>query len=169
MHIKSFFVLMSLLLLISQSFSAFAVSVFQWEDSNGVTHFSEQTPSEGMVVHHLSHYELDENYPQGKEPAEDYFSVVNQWKRVNDERESRIKLKQANRQSRTFVPQKQIQAPSIEQPPQRYYSRLLPHPYSYNHGQGFHQGFHVSQPGNQTMDPVPTTPRAYAGKVAVSK
>jgi hypothetical protein len=165
MHIKSLFALMSLLLLFSQSYAVFAISVFQWVDAEGVTHFSEETPTNNSPTKQLSHYELAENYPQGRAPEEDYFSIVNQWKRANDERESRMKLKQANKQSSHFVPQ-QAQPLATYQPPQRYYNGLLPSPYLYNRGRAHHRGRFVHQP--KTMEQVPAVTPGYAGNVAPS-
>jgi hypothetical protein len=163
MHIKSLFALMSLLLLFSQSHAVFAISVFQWVDAEGVTHFSEETPSNNLPTKQLSHYELAENYPQGQAPEEDYFSIVNQWKRTNDERESRMKLKQANKQTTHFEPQ-QAQPRATYQPTQRYYTGLLPSPYLYNRGRAHHRGHFVHQP--KTREPGPTVTPGYAGNVA---
>ena len=165
MQFKFLFALMTVMLLFSQSYSVFAISIFQWVDSDGVTHFSEDTPTDGLAVKQLSNYELDENYPQGREPEKDYFSIVNQWKRANDERESRIKLKQANRRATHFVPQ-QAQPRSTYQAPQRYYSGLLPSPYLHNRVQAHHRDHFVNQP--QTMEQAPTVIPGYAGNVATS-
>ena len=165
MQTKSFLALMSLLLLISQSYSVSAVSVFQWVDAEGVTHFSEETPSNNLPTKQLSHYELAENYPQGRAPEDDYYSIVNQWKRANEERESRLKLKQSNKQAPRFVPP-QVQSPATYQPQQRYYTGLLPSPYLYNRGRAHHRGRFVHQA--KTMESVPAVTPGYAGNVAPS-
>ena len=166
MHIRSFIALVSIVLLFSQSFSVFAISVFQWVDSEGITHFSDKTPAEGKVVKQLNHYEIDGNYPQGRNPEEDYFSIINQWKRTNDEREARLKLIQENKQASQFVPP-QPQPRFTFQPSQRYYTGLFPPLYLHNRGRGHHRGHFLHQPVKQPMiQPQPA--RGYVGNVAAT-
>ena len=168
MHIRSFIALVSVLLIFSQSFSVYAISVFQWVDSEGVTHFSDETPVDGTAVEQLSNFEVDENYPQGRDPEEDYFSIINQWKRTNDERGARDSLRQANRQNIQILRQ---QPPPLynDQPSQRYYTGLLSSPYSYNRGQGHHRNHFQNRSGTLPREqsqprPVP----GYIGNVAGS-
>lgn len=168
MHIRSFIALVSALLLFSQSFSIYAISVFQWVDSEGVTHFSDETPVDKTVVAQLSNYEVDENYPQGPDPEEDYFSIINQWKRTNDERGARDTLRQAEKQNSQIVRQ-QPQALYKDQPSQRYYTGLLPSPYLSNRGQAHHRNHFQNRPGISPTEPSQPRPvPGYIGNVAGS-
>ena len=164
MHLRSFIAPVSLLLLFSQSFSVFAISVFQWVDSEGITHFSDKTPAEGKAVKQLSHYEIDENYPQGRDPEEDYFSIVNQWKRTNDEREARMKLNQGKKKASQFVPP-QPQPRFTFQPSQRYYTGLLPVRYLHNGGRRHLRGHFLHQPVKHPMEQSQPA-RGYVGNIA---
>ena len=145
MHKKTSIALAFVLLLLSQSFSVFAVSVFQWVDAEGVTHFSDETPADDEAATTLNQYDIDENYAQSLDPEEDYFSIVNQWKRTNDEREARLKLQQVNkpvRQSQAQESQHTYSTPS----PQPYYSGGQAYPYFLNRGRVHHRGRNLNLP-----------------------
>lgn len=155
---------MSVLLLFSQSFSVFAVSIYQWVDSEGVTHFSDETPVEGTMAERLSQYEIEENYPQGRDPEEDYFSIINQWKRTNDERGARDTLRLTkNRSGPINLPQPQ--ASYTDRPAERYNTAYYPSPYSYNRGRRFNTNHFQNRPGTSNMQQSRAVP-AFMGNVA---
>lgn len=126
MQLKNLVFAGSVLFLGSQSFGAFSASVYQWVDSEGVTHFSDQTPVKGKAVNQLSHFEIEENFPRARDPEEDYFSIVNQWKRTNEEREASLKLKQEKARNRKRSPQRQASSARFEEQAPRYYTNALP-------------------------------------------
>ena len=161
MHTKTSIALASALLLSSQSFSVFAVSIFQWADAEGVTHFSDETPAEWEAAEKLSQYEIEDNYAQRLDLEEDYFSIVNQWKRTNDEREARLERQQANQPTRQT--QLQESEHTYNTPtPQPYYWRGQTYPYFLNRGQVHHRGRFLNQPRQE--EPAKVKP-GYMGNV----
>ena len=165
MPIKTSIAFVSLLLLLSQSFSVIAVSIFQWVDAEGVTHFSDETPVDAEATTKLNQYEIEENYRQRLDPEEDYFSIVNQWKRTNDEREARLKLQRENkpvRQSQAQESQHTYDSPSS----QPYYTGGQIYPYYNNRGRVLHRGRYYNHAINQPrpQEPATVTP-GYMGNV----
>ena len=72
------------------SLEAFAISIHQWVDADGVTHFSDTPPA--AATPEVTVIELDAQYGTPA-VAEDYYSIVNQWQRMRDERNESDQLR----------------------------------------------------------------------------
>lgn len=145
-----------------------AVSIFQWVDANGVTHFSDEEPVDGVRVKELSSYELEENFPAARDPQGDHYSISNQWKRANEEREASMKLKLE--QQKLDASRASQQAPVLvydSEPEPRYYPVYSP-AYGYYPGANrlrnpAHTRYHTRFPqhfGSQRPGPSMPEPRA---------
>jgi hypothetical protein len=67
--------------------------VYRWVDEGGVTHFSDSPPAaQDTVQGGVESIALPDNFPAAADPAGDYYSIVNQWKRMREERNEREKL-----------------------------------------------------------------------------
>lgn len=80
-----------------------AAIIHKWVDEKGVTHYSDEPPAtqttEGTQI------ELPQTAPAADASAENYYSIANQWARMNQERLEREKLRlQANRVRATSKP-----------------------------------------------------------------
>lgn len=72
--------------------SAFAATIHKWVDENGITHYSDQPPEAATSV---TRFEIDERgySSSGTEQESDrFYSIANQWKRINQERLQRLQL-----------------------------------------------------------------------------
>ena len=152
-------------LLALQASSAFAVSVYRWVDAEGVTHFSDETPAATKPFKQFSQYDIEENFPESRDPDEDYFSIVNQWKRTSEEREASLKQKREAKRERRSARQQQAQV--VVQEPRRVYTGFLPSPFLFNQGRFFRRNQFLNQPQPQ-MQPTQPLP-GYVGNVSSSK
>jgi hypothetical protein len=136
-------------------FGAGAATVHTWVDEGGVTHFSDQPPeSEAVEVTVL---EISEDYPQPAATDDDYYSIVNQWQRAQEERMVREQLKleraklkaQQQRQAPDYVEVNYQPVPYVVAPP-RY-------PGFYGRGYGFYgrPGRGVYRPHGQGFQDYP--------------
>lgn len=67
--------------------------VYRWVDEDGITHFSDTPPAaQNTAQGGVESIALQENLPAAVNPAGDYYSIVNQWKRMREERNEREKL-----------------------------------------------------------------------------
>jgi hypothetical protein len=130
-----------LLLLGSISLPAAATAVHSWVDADGVTHFSDAPPAGGAVE--VTTVELAEDFGPATDPAADYYSIANQWKRMRDEREAKTKLsleKARVRASESTAPAYIESAPEYATyPGYPVYTRAYPlysPRYGYRHGYG---------------------------------
>lgn len=66
---------------------------YKWVDADGVTNFSDTPPvSKSNIVEEVEPIALPGDYTIVTDPAGDYYSIDNQWKRLNAERLEREKL-----------------------------------------------------------------------------
>ncbi len=66
---------------------------YKWVDENGVTNFSDKPPATvNSVQGSVEHIALPGDFAVPTDPAEDYYSISNQWKRLNEERIAREKV-----------------------------------------------------------------------------
>jgi hypothetical protein len=66
---------------------------YKWVDADGVTNFSDTPPvSVNNIVEEVEPIALPGDYKIVNDPAGDYYSIDNQWKRLNAERLEREKL-----------------------------------------------------------------------------
>ena len=63
--------------------------VFRWTDANGVTHFSDEAP-EGVVQPVVLQVH---EFAKPSDPANDYYSIINQSRRMEESRMAREKLR----------------------------------------------------------------------------
>ena len=154
----------AIVLLVALPLSVSAVSVYQWVDADGVTHFSDETPTASKPVKQLSQYDIEDNFPQSRDPGEDYFSIVNQWKRTSEERDAALKQKREAKRERRASRQQQAQV--VVQEPRRVYTGFLPSPFLFNQGRFFrrNQFLNRPQPPMQPTGPIP----GYVGNVSSS-
>ena len=79
-----------ILLMLGVSGQAMAATVHKWVDADGVTHYSDQAPPEAAAE--ISQVSLNETTTSGpkKQAVEDnYYSIANQWQRMQREGELR--------------------------------------------------------------------------------
>lgn len=76
--------------------------VYTWVDIDGVTHFSDNPPvSDAVVDSRVESLAMPEGFPDPPDPDQDYYSIANQWKRMNVERVENEKLALLRMQART--------------------------------------------------------------------
>ena len=74
--------------LLSAGVFAGNIIVHTWIDEQGVRHFADALPSSNTDTAQLVLYEPDSDAAG----VDDYYSIVNQWSRMRDEREARDEL-----------------------------------------------------------------------------
>lgn len=92
--------------------TANAADIFKWVDEDGVTHFSQTPPESGTQSQTL---EMPVFPPPAQNPADDYYSIANQAKRLETSRlaieknrfeqrlaEEKLALEQANAQQQAY-------------------------------------------------------------------
>jgi len=68
-------------------------TAYQWVDENGVTNFSDTPPKKSVSTQGgVKSIDLPDQRQAMADPATDYYSVTNQWKRLYEERIEREKL-----------------------------------------------------------------------------
>jgi len=67
--------------------------VYTWTDENGITHFSDAPPTRTAAASgEVETMAMPTGFPETTGPAEDYYSVINQWQRMQEERAAREEL-----------------------------------------------------------------------------
>ncbi len=124
----------SVLLLIVFSafaFNAHAQQYYKWVDENGVTHYEEERPNQN--IEHVA-LQFPDEYSVSN-PEEDYYSIQNQLKRLQ---EWRAQQQAAKQKAQALAPQREVQIQEVyvqsHEPQRRYY---LPRHYS-RHTKGHH-------------------------------
>lgn len=91
MHIHPF--ILGSLVILPLSLAAADDLAYKWVDADGVTNFSDTPPvSVNNVVEEVEPIALPGDYKIVYDPAGDYYSIDNQWKRLNAERLEREKI-----------------------------------------------------------------------------
>lgn len=85
--------LLSLALVCAIVTPASATAVHKWVDADGVTHYSDKPPeSVDTTLIELSEPAAVKTASEDGGPADDYYSISNQWQRMNQERIERERL-----------------------------------------------------------------------------
>jgi len=71
--------------------AADAGSVNKWVGADGVTHYSDEAP--GADATDVTSFEVTVSYSQPLNVEDDYYSIANQWKRMQAERLAMAKIK----------------------------------------------------------------------------
>ena len=80
-----------LILLLGWPLAAGAGAVHKWVDADGVTHYSDEAPDAGATE--VSLVEVTVGYTPPADIEDDYYSIANQWKRMQAERLAMAKIK----------------------------------------------------------------------------
>ncbi len=95
-----------------------AQQFYKWVDENGKFHYEEERPAQN--IEHVS-IELPDEYVESN-PEEDYYSIQNQLKRLQERREQQRIAKQ---KAQAAKPQKEVQIQEVyverHEPYRRYY------------------------------------------------
>ncbi len=85
-------VLLGIAVIISFASSpAYTADVYKWVDADGITYYSDEAPP--VSPNPISLIELTATYPVTVDPEKDFYSITNQWQRLNRARIEREKLK----------------------------------------------------------------------------
>jgi len=85
--------LLGLVLACSVALPVGAAAVHKWVDADGVTHYSDKPPdSVETTLIELSEPLAVKTASEDGRPADDYYSISNQWQRMNQERLERDRL-----------------------------------------------------------------------------
>jgi len=76
--------------------AASAGEVNKWVDADGVTHYSDEAPVAGAIE--VTLVEVPASYSEPVNVEDDYYSIANQWKRIQAERLAMAKIKLAKAQ-----------------------------------------------------------------------
>jgi hypothetical protein len=117
-----------LVVLSAMAGSSGAATVHRWVDADGVTHFSDTPPPSTQTD--VETIEIGDDYSSASEGNDDYYSITNQWRRLNEERQARqqLSLERARlRAEQRPVPEEQ--SDDSYQPP-----RYIAYPYVPAHG-----------------------------------
>jgi hypothetical protein len=99
---------------------AWAYEVYHWIDENGVAHYSQDQPPDGIPG--VTRLQLEDTTPAGYDPAEDRYGVEQQARRMAELRESMDERREEARQRRQSAPPPPV---VIYQDPYPYYSNRL--------------------------------------------
>jgi len=130
-----------------------AQQLYKWVDAQGVTHYAEALPSED--VDHVA-FEFTENY-QAANPQDDYYSIQNQLKRLQQRRSQQRAEKQQVAEARAAKQQTTeiIYVQASESEPSYYLPAYYPHfnfnPYNKKYNghyskQTHHQKTYIEKP-----------------------
>ncbi|MDH3386603.1 MAG: DUF4124 domain-containing protein [Gammaproteobacteria bacterium] len=72
------------------SIPAGAAVIHKWVDTDGVTHYSDEAPASGEIP--VTVIDVPTAHSEPGSPAENYYSITNQWERMRRERIERDKL-----------------------------------------------------------------------------
>lgn len=109
-----------------------ADTVHKWVDENGVTHYSDQAPKNTNYA--AKQINISDVYATSEE-KDDYYSIVNQWSRMHEERLNRKKLqleKAALKQAQSTAVPQVVYIDSQEDRYRNYYYPSYPYRYK-NH------------------------------------
>ena len=112
--------LLALSLLIVSS-ASIAASVYQWQDANGVTHFSDAPPPQADYANQVNSFEIETDFPEVQNPEENYYSISQQWERAKEDRLARQQLKLERDKLRTARLQQQQDVQIVSEEPRRTY------------------------------------------------
>lgn len=87
--------------------------VHTWVDADGVTHFSDRPPADAMTE--SSTMTMPADFPETVNPDDAYYSIANQWQRVQEERADRERL--ALERARVRAEQRAASAAPAPPPP----------------------------------------------------
>ena len=68
-----------------------ASMIHKWVDQNGVTHYSDEPPPDEQIP--TTQIDLPEPNPVSETTQDNYYSIANQWARMNQERLERERLR----------------------------------------------------------------------------
>ncbi|MEX2525656.1 MAG: DUF4124 domain-containing protein [Gammaproteobacteria bacterium] len=63
--------------------------VYTWVDGDGVTHFSDAPPVKAAAPGNVETMSMPTGFPDAADANEDYYSITNQWQRIQEERTAR--------------------------------------------------------------------------------
>lgn len=91
MSIRSFIICVMSLALYDGT--AVADAVYTWVDDDGVTHYSDTPPSKGSPgAGEVETVAMPGGFPEVAEVTDNYYSIVNQWQRIQEERARKEEL-----------------------------------------------------------------------------
>lgn len=145
--------------------SASAGTVHTWVDEDGVTHFSDEPPESQQVD--VTVLEVPENFPQPAAADEDYYSIVNQWQRAQEERMAREQLKLERAKLKAEQRRQSPDYAEIRYEPVPYVVAPARYPGFYDPGYGFnprHKPVHYRYPYRQGYADYPKSTPHYFGQ-----
>ncbi len=181
-YIKHTFILASLMLV---ALGSQAAAIYQWQDADGVTHFSDAPPAKTDAASELNSFELETDFPDVQDPEENYYSISQQWERAKEDRLAREQLKLEREKLRTTRLQQQQNVQLASEEPRRTYfpvfspafnsrfvnprlfNQQFPGRFNNNFGTPFQGNFsgRPGRPGKMNASPAPIH-RGYVGNVA---
>jgi len=163
---------LAMLLTMPVTFSS-ATQVYRWVDDSGVTHFSETPPAENAADIQVIDIAPTPAPASGNASAEDddFYSVVNQAKRMEARRLENERLAAEKEQARAEASRARAEAAAIQQGPStdsadnsvRYYPV---YPYYPRYGHHPWKPGHRPKPGHpvRPVEPQPRNPRTSLGR-----
>ena len=120
--------------------SLHAGSVHKWVDENGITHYSDYVPND--IHSRAESIEIQSTYETSVD-QDDYYSIINQWTRMREERLERKKLQLEKAKQKVALKQAQAAAvPQVvyvgeqEERSNRYYP-VYPYRFGFKHHNKF--------------------------------
>lgn len=134
-----------LIVLSMVAINAQAQQLYKWVDAQGVTHYSESLPN--PTIDHVA-FEFTEDY-QVPNAKDDYYSIQNQLKRLQDRRaERRAEKQQAAKEKESMRQSPEIIYVLSSEPERRYFAPTY-YPNYYTHGYNKHYAKRHSKPKHQ--------------------
>ena len=135
-------------------FGAQAAPIHKWVDDKGVTHYSDLPPDAATVP--VTQVDIETHVTGARTPArvpDDYYSIANQWQRMNQERQQR-EQRELQRAANTIEAQalRNPVAPVAEPEPE-YRAAVYPRRWHRRHGYK-HRRHHVRGGMNVKHPPV---------------
>jgi hypothetical protein len=168
MKSRYYFAMMLTLCTMTGSTDAAESRVYKWVDADGVTHYSESRPASPGTTHGT--VELEPVPPPASDLEADYYSVINQARRMQEERLERERVRASMMRAEAEARRAEAEIDAIrwmaqQETPQVYRSPVYqwpytpyPYPYAYYRRDGRFSGYRADR-RRRPHPHLPKTPR----------
>ncbi len=103
---------------------AYAVEVHKWVDAKGTTHYSDEAPTSATVE--VTLIEVSTTNSATSDATNDYYSIANQWQRLQKERIEREKIELAKAKQKAALQQAAPRIVYVKEPRAKRYVTVYP-------------------------------------------
>ncbi len=115
-----------------------AQKLYKWVDEHGVTHYGQDLPSQN--TEHVA-FEFTQDY-QASNPQEDYYSIQNQLKRLQERRAEQNAQKQQSEEAKVKQKSPEVIYVNVNESERRYYApAYFPHYKGHHFNDKYHRDY----------------------------